>query len=669
MSVYNTNSKGELRALVKAGVVSVVSKVWEHELSTVVSSIQQRLAKSLVESASLSNQIKKALNQKNLPKTVVPYRDYVFVIQSLTPDKKIRGKLYQYRALAVRAALLRTLLDTEASKKKLSFKVTAVLEAVVEATITNQANEVAIGQIVHKASKSFGVNYILTKEGDKLREVTAWVIGELVLQLINELAEMDMLNMRVSSGTHMISIPDELAKRVPVDEWHTLARDSAVGRRKTILTVEPEIQFKNMVSQSSWYYKTPRLSDSVVEFLGIMNGIKYGFKPTAASEIKGKFLSHLKVKNLPPHAEMTLKKFQDQIAASEENGGHYVAGVFDSANRYYLLSEVGHLQSSEALRSLVKVKGITDPVKWDMRNNVVQLYAVSLRNKVLGSSCGLVTDEEATEDIRKRIAEGLNETLKVSSFNKNNIKPLFMIWAYNAGKTRILEGGVRKERDFLTGREIITTITPGLKALSGYKISDDELGNAWESMVHKYAAPIVALKLLFKQLIKYNPLTEVSWIMSDGTVAQYSSAETVSQELNWVSSNGVVRTHTHHRKEIVEDAKAAGLLPRVIHSIDAYVMRQLVIRMNRLGIIVVPNHDSFLFDRKHEATVTKAVKGILVEVMEKEILSDIVKQLNKASKALKVKTADGRVITADMFGEQLTKEDILAGMPMAKEEL
>lgn len=157
--------------------------------------------------------------------------------------------------------------------------------------------------------------------------------------------------------------------------------------------------------------------------------------------------------------------------------------------------------------------------------------------------------------------------------------------------------------------------------------------------------------------------------MPDGAVAQYSSVETISQELHWVSSNGVQRTHTHYRKEIIEDAKAAGLLPRVIHSIDAYLMRQLVIRMNKKGIIIVPNHDSFLFSREQEATVTKAVKELLVEIMEEDVLSNIVKQLNKANKTLTVKAANGEAITADMFGEQLTKEDILAGMPMAREEL
>ncbi len=250
-----------------------------------------------------------------------------------------------------------------------------------------------------------------------------------------------------------------------------------------------------------------------------------------------------------------------------------------------------------------------------------RLYSISLRNKALGSSCGLTSDEEATKDIREKIADELNKTLNIDGFNKDNIKPLFMVWAYNAGKDRILQGGVRKEKDFLTNREIITVVIPGLRTLvsKNKNISDENLWDAWEDAVHKYAAPIVALKLLFKQLIKHNPLTEVSWVMPDGGIAQYSSVETVSEELHWVSSNGTMRVHTHHRKEIVENIKASGLLPRVIHSIDAYLMRQLVIRMHKKGITIIPNHDSFLFDKRHRATVIKAVKELLVEIMEKDV--------------------------------------------------
>ena len=672
VSVYSLNNKRELRALVREQIVSVVGKVWEQELPLVTDAIQSRLSKTLVQSVTLSQTIKKELNLKVLPKTAISHTDYVSVVQELTSDKTVRGKLYQYRTLAMRVALLRTLLDKEASKKKMSFKVTTILEAVVESIISGAVNEVAIGQVVHKSAKAFKVNYIITKEGDKITEVSSWMIDELVLQLVNELAEMDMLNMRVSQKTHMVSIPDGLAARVSKDEWYALARDAFIARRKTILTVEPEVGYKNMVSRSSWYYRTPQLSESVVEFLNIMNGVKYNFTSIAASEIRERFLNHLKINKadkLPLHVEEAILRLKDQIKASNNNGHHYVAGIFDSANRYYLLSEVGHFQTSSSLRSIVEVKGIENPVKWDMRNNVTQMYAVSLRNKALGSSCGLVADKDSTEDIRKLIAKELNKVLNINDFSKDNIKPLFMVWSYNAGQARILEGGVRKERDFLTGREIANVVIPGLKTLSNYKISDENLWNSWENVVHKHASPIVALKMLFRKLIKHNPLTEVSWVLPDNTIAQYSSVETVSQELNWVSSNGTMRVHTHHRKEIVEDAKAAGLLPRVIHSIDAYLMRQLVIRMHKKGIIIVPNHDSFLFSKKHETTVIKAVKQLLIEIMEKDVLSDIVGQLNKSGKALTVKDANGETITADMFGEQLTREDIMAGSPMAKEEL
>jgi len=665
MSIYNINNKKQIASYIKTNVIEIAAKVWEPQLITVTNDIQVRLAKTMVKSATLSQIIKKKTSLKSLPTTAIPYADYRDIVQALTDDKEIRGKLYQYRSFAMRTALLKTLLDTEASKKKLSYKVVKVLEAVVAATIENAADEVTIGQIVHKAARDFKVRYICTKEGDKIENPTAWMVDELVLQLINELAEMDMLNMRVAQGTHMVSIPDEFGKKVESSEWLTLASYSAIANRKTILDVKPEIQAQ-MVSQSSWFYQTPELSDSMREFFGIMSSIRFNFTETACLEVEEKFLKHLKETSMPKYGKQSVARFQEQIAMSHTNGGHHVAGIIDSATRYYFLAEFGHFQTSSAMRSMVEIQGILDPVKWDMKNNVVQLYAVSLRNKLLASYSGLTSEKDGRDDLRLQIARGLNRKFKFRKFTKDNIKPLFMVWAYNAG---LLEGVVTKEKDFITGREIITTTVPGLRALSQGKVSDTDLWEAWDGLMNELVPAIVALKVLFKQLLKANPLTETSWMLPDGAIAQYVSAETVSQELHWVDSNGMERTHTHHRKEIIEGAKATGLLPRVIHSIDAYIMRQLVIRMNKLGIIIIPNHDSFIFDRCHEATVTAAVKALLIEVMEGEVLSDIVIQLNKAGKKLVVKDGSGKAITADMFGDPLTKEDILSGSPMATEEM
>lgn len=89
------------------------------------------------------------------------------------------------------------------------------------------------------------------------------------------------------------------------------------------------------------------------------------------------------------------------------------------------------------------------------------------------------------------------------------------------------------------------------------------------------------------------------------------------------------------------------------------MMRQLVIRGNKLGITIVPNHDSFMFSEIHTDTVFNMVRELFIELLENNTLANIVSQLNKT----KVKET-GKFLER----ETLTKEDILASMPMALED-
>ena len=49
----------------------------------------------------------------------------------------------------------------------------------------------------------------------------------------------------------------------------------------------------------------------------------------------------------------------------------------------YTQAEIGGLQTSSALRALVKVSGIDNKVKYDVRNNVVQMYALLMKTENL----------------------------------------------------------------------------------------------------------------------------------------------------------------------------------------------------------------------------------------------------------------------------------------------
>ena len=664
---YNLDHRAEYISRVKLAVSNITSELFGEHIEAIATELEARSAKTLLSIISLRRELKKDF--KVLPNAQVAEQSYIETVQGLTEDKKLRGKLYTLRAFIIRAALLRTLTDRELNTKKLTYRVQHVLEAIVHTIIKNNEREVTQAQVMHACAKYLTVELIITGDGHRI-EADPWMIDELSAQLINELAELNAIDLRVSKDRiHLVALTKEMVQQLPKETWEEPAEYSAIANRKTILTSIPKATPR--ISQSSWYYRTLNYSDAVLKFINIQQSAKYRFKEDALEKLEEALITHTKNPNLmkEKYGIAMYKRFKEQIEASNANGGHYIAGLFDSVGRYYYAAEFGHFQTSSALRDLVTLDGMEDPVKYDMRNNVIQMYAIALKNKALAQFVGLVCEDDSREDLRALAAKLMNEALGVTVFNKENIKPLFMVWAYNGGKARLLEGVTSEELEFLTGRAIVKVKVPGFYELTNNRIKGDVIWNAWTEIMNELVPGVIALKAVFNQLIRHNPLTETRWVMKDGFIAQYTSAESVSQRLTWASSNGRQRQQLHHRKEIITNKKAAGLLPRGIHSCDAYFERELVRRGAELGILVVPNHDAFIFDKCYTDTMIDLAKQLLVDMMNEDMLTEIVSQLNTSGKTLGVRTADGTPISAEMLGEVLTAADILAGSPMATEEL
>lgn len=599
-----------------------------------------------------------------MPETAVHEKAYAKTIAMYS--EQVRAQLWEYRRIAIRIVSLTTLTNESVNKKKFSFRLTRSISAILDVILTVGGNQATESQMVHRLSSILKVDQYVTKDGAK-RKANAWVVDELALTLLSELAEMDILGIQISHKTHMVSFDESQDAKLDKTELQRMSLVANFLKLKTILT-SPATIGKSMISSSSWWYQTPKFSADQQLFVEVMYSMKFEFVENAEDLIAEAYRNHLDVEVLEAHHLRKVEEFKRQIRASHANGGHYVAGKFDSALRWYFLAEIGHFQTSKALRALVKTSAINKPVKYDFRNNVVQMYSVLTGMKSLAKFVGLTPDDQQLGDLRALIATDMNTECGVTSFTKDNIKPLFMIWAYNAGKKRLLNGEYITETDFLTGHVRQILKTPGLIELSG-GLEGDTLWSAWESILNRLVPGIVALKALFRKLLKGNPLTEVEWLLPDDAVAQYASVETVSETLHWVTSSYKAHSHTHYRKEIVEGVKNTGLLPRIIHSFDAYVMRQLIIRAAALGITMVPNHDSFIFDEIHMDTVNGLVNDIFTELLDSDALSDVISQLNVERVDLTLKDAHRKVITIADFGEQLAPQDIIDGRPMDQEEM
>lgn len=633
----------------------------------------------------IDNQIEKSLNKSiqgvkiaalrvlsrididKTPDTFVSEKQYSASIKAY--DEDTRGHLWNYRALAIRTALLSTLVHKDINKKKLGFRLQRVMENILSVILEGGKNTVSISQIVHRISPILDVKEFIIKDGTK-HPTTPWIVDEIALQLVNELAELDYLDIYTVDHIHVVNISEEQDAKLDKDDLFYMSRLAKFLSMKTILTDVPHVSTR-LISRRSWWYDTPELSADQIEEIEALNSTQFRFKEGAEDALRQAFRKHLKLREdekLESWAEYRLAEYRAQIEASNENGGHYVVHNYDSALRSYAQAEIGHFQTSSSLRGLVEVVGISNPVKYDMSNNVIQMYALLLGIKDLGTYVGLVSATEANDDLRNTIANTMNSELGVDVFDKDNIKPLFMIWAYNAGRDRLMNGVYTEEINFFTGAPIRKLQTPGLLAVSG--LSDAKtVWEVWSSTLNRLVPSVVALKAVFKKLLKQNPFTETSWTLPDGSIAQYASVETQKETLHWVTSTLKTRTHTHYRKELVANAKSAGVLPRVIHSFDAYVKRQIVIRAHREGIIVVPNHDSFIFDECYTETIFELVATIFKELLNSRAFADVVDELNYNNTTLAIRDQHGDFITPARFGDRLTDADIDAGTPMKPEDM
>lgn len=657
VEIYNPSNKSDLKVEYKSTLVDMADAILEG--NEVLVCIERAIGVARIDSLKLRNTL-----DMDIPRTDVPEDDYALAIKDYS--EKDRSTLWQYRRIAIRLSLLSTLVDSKLNKKKFSFRLQKVMETILDIILSLGKEDVTLSQVVHGISSIVGVNKVVTKEGKEL-DSDAWINDELALQLISELAEQDYLEVKPKGKIHTVRLNGVQSEKLSKDNVAYMSSLAKFLGMSTINTSVPSVELQR-TSKSSWWYVTPNLCADQLEFISVMHNIKYEFGEVTTEEMTELYRCHLKLNSLPLWAKRRVSEYMAQIKASKANGGHYISTKDDSATRCYMNGEIGHFQTSKSLRSIVRLSDVKDPVKWDFRNNVVQMYSVLMRVRNLGRYVGLTQDSDQFGDLRAILAETMNKELGVSSFNKDNTKPLFMIWAYNAGKKRLMNGVTKTETSFFTGEEYEKLKTPGLIAIAAIE-DEDKVWNVWSSTLNKLVPSIVALKMLFNKLTEGNPVTEVSWTLPDGAIAQYSSAETVKKALYWVSSSYSKHTHTHYRKEIKEGAKNTGLLPRIIHSFDAYVMRQLVIRAARLGIVIVPNHDSFIFGKCHEETVFSIVDTILIELLNSNIFESVVKDLNTNKVDLTLVDGSGTVVKVTSFGDRLTAEDIIAGSAMAPEDM
>jgi len=648
--------------------------------SPLVGKVIVEFNQQLVDSCDLFDAIGRRVNISTLT-PFVSENEYTKQLKDLDLDPEERKAAWRYRKLSIHDIQLETILY--GSKKKLPKRLSNAFKALYEGFVRVGKDQIALGAVLHPITKALEVKDKFKPSSCEEIELTDIDKQSVGFQFLIGLSEMGMINMFISDKTHMIKWTDNMLKEFSEANFNVLVKLAKFLKAKTVFTDKVSITKDKMLSQSSWYYKTPSmLSDGLVAYFDTVQNIKYKFKEFTGDQFIESYKEHCDIQTLREYDKPRINALWEQIKASRKVGGHYVKCMGDSVWRNYMMAEFGHFQTSHAFRGLVTVEGIKNPIKYDATNSVLQMYALGLKSGNLAQYVGLL--ESKTGDFRTIVANNLNDTFGTDVFTKDKIKPVFMIWAYNAGKDRILNGSPKKIVDPFDGTVTLdyTNRSQGLIDIAkGVKYgTEDILYEAFIDILQALVPEIFFLKAVFKKLVKGNAKELYTWTLPDGAIAQYANVtkkeldkELMEDVVEAIDSDGDRHTHTVYTKALKVSTSLAGLLPRVIHSIDAYIQRTIVVRASKLGIVVVPNHDSFMFDEQYKEVMFKLIKDIYAEVMGDKVLANIVKELNISNVDLTIK-AKGKVITANDFIEankfgELTREDIMKGAPVEEEEI
>lgn len=205
------------------------------------------------------------------------------------------------------------------------------------------------------------------------------------------------------------------------------------------------------------------------------------------------------------------------------------------------------------------------------------------------------------EDIYQKIADKMN-TLIDDPLSKGDIKKPVMTHFYGSR--------AQPKRIFGEGTEELAAFYAALAS---------ELPGAGDvlSIVQSYWNP---------EALKY------TWTLPDGHMAVVKVMTAVDKKIEVDEFDHSTFTH----RAYINQAQDFGLslCANVIHSIDGYVVREMIRRSHKLGYELVTIHDSFWCSPNHMHKTRTLYLQILAELAQSNILRDILEELSGVSRPL-----------------------------------
>ena len=283
----------------------------------------------------------------------------------------------------------------------------------------------------------------------------------------------------------------------------------------------------------------------------------------------------------------------------------------------------------------------------DMTNSGLGIYSL-LGKDEKGAVLTNLKNMGKLADAYKALADALNKVLGITNLNRSTVKKAFMVFLYGSGSGLLTSEDIDDKRY----KHLLQAIEIGL----GTTVDVDKVWVKFEEAMSEIAPAAIKLMGLIYKFKKED--SHYRWVMKDGFIVdiQVMNKTAIEHKGFSISIDGKTHSHTIHTIEELKDNKYdKSLAPHVIHSIDAYILREIARRCAKLGIPLYTIHDSFGTTPNYYFELNEVVRQVLADLLEMDLLEDILSQIDSAKLQL--------AINRGMLPKgELTREDILSAV-------
>lgn len=258
----------------------------------------------------------------------------------------------------------------------------------------------------------------------------------------------------------------------------------------------------------------------------------------------------------------------------------------------------------------------------DMTNSGLGIYSL-LGKDEKGALLTNLKNIGKLADAYKALADALNKVLGITNLNRHTVKKAFMVFLYGSGKALLTSEDIDDERY----KHLLQAIEIGL----GTTIDIDKVWVKFQEAMFEIAPAAIQLMELIYKFKKED--SHYRWVMKDGFICdiQVMNKTAIEHKGFSISIDGKTHTHSIHTIEKLLDNKYdKSLAPHIIHSIDAYILREIARRCAKLGLPLYTIHDSFGTTPNYYFELNEVVRQVLADVLEMDLLEDILSQMDSA---------------------------------------